>query len=88
MDFLFNEDSAYCILPESFKDYHIGLLEDNEPSQEEIQNAEKILQRVKSNQLHSMAVTASSDLHNDITDTKIALSTNEIPDNGFMPIKW
>ena len=27
MDFLLNEDSAYCILPESFTTYHISLLD-------------------------------------------------------------
>lgn len=48
MDFLFNEDSAFCILPEHFKNYHISLLEEAEPTAEEIQNATKILERAKS----------------------------------------
>ena len=26
MDYLFNEESAFCCLPETFKDYHINLL--------------------------------------------------------------
>jgi len=29
MDFLFNEESRFCILPEAFTDYHVNLLETN-----------------------------------------------------------
>jgi hypothetical protein len=31
MDFLLNEDSTYCILPESFTTYHISLMESSGP---------------------------------------------------------
>lgn len=29
-EFLFNEESRFCLLPESFTNYHIGLLEQND----------------------------------------------------------
>jgi hypothetical protein len=52
MDYLFNEDSKFCILPEHFMDYHINLLENNNgspPSDDEIKSAKTILERVCSN---------------------------------------
>jgi hypothetical protein len=37
MDFLFNEESQFCVLPEAFTDYHTSLLDtnsvDNTPNQ-------------------------------------------------------
>ena len=51
MDYLFNEESTFCIFPESFKDYHIALLEENGPNKEvsieEIKRAEEVLERAK-----------------------------------------
>jgi hypothetical protein len=29
MDFLFNEESRFCVLPEAFTDYHVNLLDTN-----------------------------------------------------------
>lgn len=29
MDFLFNEESQFCVLPEAFTNYHVGLLDTN-----------------------------------------------------------
>jgi len=46
MDFLLNEESIYCILPEKFTTYHTSKL-DEMPSQEDIINAEKIIERSK-----------------------------------------
>ena len=45
MDYLFNENSVLCILPESFTNHHIDLLENQPPSPDEIQNAKQVLQR-------------------------------------------
>lgn len=46
MDFLFNEESRFCCLPEAFTTYHVGLLED--PSEKEtIQDAIAILEKLK-----------------------------------------
>lgn len=36
MDFLLNEDSTYCILPESFTTYHISLLDSTIPGKNEV----------------------------------------------------
>jgi hypothetical protein len=53
MDFLFNEESAYCVFPEAFCDYHIKLLEgavDGSSvgatvSPEEVKKAHEIIER-------------------------------------------
>jgi hypothetical protein len=51
MDYLLNEDSVFCILPDSFKDHHSKLVENlenksdlsNNPTQDEINRAIKTL---------------------------------------------
>ena len=45
IDFVFNEESNYCMLPETFKTYHMTILEENIPTADEIQNAENVLKR-------------------------------------------
>jgi len=51
MDYLLNENSAYCCLPEQFMDYHISLLDENANneriSDEDIQKATELLERAK-----------------------------------------
>ena len=47
MDFLLNEESSFCILPETFTTYHTELLDGTEPTADEIKNAESVLERVK-----------------------------------------
>lgn len=51
MDYLLNENSVYCCLPEQFMDYHISLLEENNNneriSDEDIQKATELLERAK-----------------------------------------
>ena len=47
MDFLLNEESTYCILPETFTTYHTELLDGSTPTADEIKNAESVLERVK-----------------------------------------
>lgn len=47
MDYLFNESSAFCCLPESFTNYHVNLLENNDVSEEDIKKAEAILEKAK-----------------------------------------
>ena len=50
-DFLFDEESIFCILPEEFKDRHLSMLEENESmtkvTEEEIANAKKVLDKAK-----------------------------------------
>jgi hypothetical protein len=55
MDFLFNEDSMFCCLPEQFTNYHMGLLEENtsNPTDEEIVKAKEVLDKcMKQNQMY------------------------------------
>jgi hypothetical protein len=49
-DFLFNEESSFCVFPETFCDYHISLLDTNDNAiitPEEIKQAEDLLVRAK-----------------------------------------
>jgi hypothetical protein len=47
MDYLFNEDSRYCILPSKFMDYHISLLDNHPISEEDVKRAEEVLEKAK-----------------------------------------
>lgn len=48
MDFLLNENSAFCILPESFTEHHIGKLDENTViSSDEIRTVETVLEKAK-----------------------------------------
>jgi hypothetical protein len=46
-DYLFHEDSPYCCLPESFKNYHLTLLENNEVTEDEIKKAKEVLEKAE-----------------------------------------
>jgi len=46
-EFLLHEDSAFCCLPEQFKDYHISLLENTEVTDEDINKAKEVLEKAK-----------------------------------------
>jgi hypothetical protein len=54
MDFLFNEESRFCCLPEAFTDYHVALLEEKDTTTTEedvtIQDAIQILEKLKKSQ--------------------------------------
>jgi hypothetical protein len=59
MDFLFNEDSMFCCLPEQFTNYHVGLLEENtsNPTDDEIVKAKEVLDKcLKQNQMYKTMV--------------------------------
>jgi hypothetical protein len=88
MDFLFNDDSYYCILPESFKDYHISLLEDPVPSAEDIKNAENVLERARRAQAGTGAGALSTDTTGEVKSKVVADPVSTTADSGFMPIKW
>jgi hypothetical protein len=45
MDFLLNEESMFCCLPETFTNYHIDLLNNNDVSKEELQKAKEIMDK-------------------------------------------
>jgi hypothetical protein len=46
-EYLFNEDSAFCCLPDSFKEYHIELMENADVTDEEIVKAKEVLEKAK-----------------------------------------
>ena len=49
VDFIFNEESKFCCLPEQFTDYHVSLLDSskNSLSSDEIKQAEEVLDKAK-----------------------------------------
>lgn len=47
VDYLFNEESRFCCLPESFTNYHLELLDENKVSDEEIKKATEVLEKAK-----------------------------------------
>jgi hypothetical protein len=51
MDFLLNEESSFCLLPESFTVYHSDLSDTTKPTSTEIQNAESVLKRAKMHEI-------------------------------------
>jgi hypothetical protein len=46
IEYLFHEDSMFCCLPESFKNYHMSLLENTEITEEDIIKARMVLEKV------------------------------------------
>uniref|UniRef100_A0A6C0B755 Uncharacterized protein n=1 Tax=viral metagenome TaxID=1070528 RepID=A0A6C0B755_9ZZZZ len=46
-DYLFHDDSPFCCLPDSFKQYHIKLLDDSEVSEDEIKKAKEVLEKAE-----------------------------------------
>jgi hypothetical protein len=44
-DYLLHEESPFCCLPDSFKNYHLNLLENDQVSDEEIKKAQEILDK-------------------------------------------
>lgn len=54
-DFLLDEESIFCILPDDFKQHHLTLLEDTENfeniSEEDVENAKKIIEKAKKKNL-------------------------------------
>lgn len=44
VDFLMNEESGFCVLPESFTDYHLSKLESNCPTPEEVVKAKATIE--------------------------------------------
>jgi len=43
VDFIMNEESGFCMLPESFTDYHVSKLENNCPTPEEVMKAKSVI---------------------------------------------
>jgi len=45
MNYLFNEESAFCCLPESFTNYHTSIGENADITPEEIEKAKQVLKK-------------------------------------------
>ena len=60
MDFMFNEDSSYCILPESFIEHHTEKMhkELGELTEQDIQNIKNIASKIE--KIHSVGSTGTS----------------------------
>ena len=48
-EYLFNENSPYCCLPESFTEYHKMILEENNVTNDQIKQAIEVLEKAKQN---------------------------------------
>ena len=59
-NYLFNEESPYCCLPESFTSYHENLEMPSAPTQDQINQAIKVLADVKQNSGGQPEPTANS----------------------------
>jgi hypothetical protein len=71
VDFIFNEESRYCCLPEYFTNYHVSLLEDaskNSLTSEEIKKAEEVLEKAKNINKNLEENNGTTYLVNKITD--------------------
>jgi len=48
VEYVFNENSMFCCLPEQFTDYHVSLLDNSDNvTPEEIKHAEEVLEKAK-----------------------------------------
>jgi len=73
IEYLFNEESMFCILPKEFQDYHISLLDNNPVTEDDIKNANNVLKKAKEQEMNA---TGSGD-----TTT---INFNKIADNSTM----
>ena len=51
MDFLFNEDSMFCCLPENFTSYHHELIDNDKISEEDVAKAKQTLEKAEKQKL-------------------------------------
>ena len=72
IDYLFNENSALCCLPESFTNYHVSLLDNVEITDEDIQKATLVLDKAKKQKKNIS--------HNDESSNKSELNNNNTND--------
>ena len=89
-EFIFNENSKLCCLPESFTNYHVELLnnegmENKTVTEEDIQKATAILEKAKEQQ--SKTINTDNEIHNiaasqtEFTDIN---TTNPMIENSYM----
>ena len=70
-EYLFNENSLFCILPESFTDYHVSLLDDEMEcktfTKDDIEKAFKVLEKAR-NIINKSGYTDPSQINTDVNN--------------------
>ena len=69
MNYLFNEESAFCCLPETFTEYHTSKLEDSPISPDEVAKARETLAKYESQMSASKSTSNSSHTAGDRSQT-------------------
>ena len=62
VDFIMNEESGFCMLPESFTDYHVSKLENNCPTPEEVLKAKATIELAEKCKKEKNNETTSNDI--------------------------
>jgi hypothetical protein len=70
VDFIMNEESGFCMMPESFTDYHISKLENNCPTPEEVMKAKAV-------------IAADEKCKKEKEDSNANIDTKVIPDSNY-----
>jgi hypothetical protein len=73
VDFIMNEESSFCMLPESFTDYHVSKLENNCPTPEEVVKAKAV-------------IAADEKCKKEKDDSNANIDTKVIPDSNYTGI--
>jgi hypothetical protein len=80
VDYLLNEESMFCILPESFTDYHVGLLNEEQSckafNEDDVKKAMDILKKARD--ILDSSVSTSTSEKKDIKHTDTRLNTKMI----------
>jgi hypothetical protein len=50
MDYLLNENSRFCCLSNSFKEYHISLIDNNPVGEDEVIKAKQVIEKFENQQ--------------------------------------
>ena len=79
IDFMFNENSSMCILPESFTDYHVSKLD--QVSDDEIKKAKEVLAKAE-----LMAETRLANIANVVTTETKDTSTKDASNKDLLTV--
>jgi hypothetical protein len=81
MDYLLNEESAFCVLPESFTDYHVNLIKEEKSckvfTREDVEKAIEVLVRAKDVLDRSQVKSVSPDIDEMVKSTEFLQSKSE-----------
>lgn len=81
MDYLLNEESTFCILPETFTDYHVNLIKEEKSckvfTREDVEKAIEVLVRAKDVLDRSQMKSVSPDVADMVKSTEFLQSKSE-----------